>query len=316
MARMTYIGSCVVTSNGSSKTIPCVSMNSGIENDIQFYDHVVGLRDKDYTRNDSKGPETDEDKGGGYQQIQKKIYRYSPSMFKGKFSGPIAINESIIPVKISIYDIIESAIKGTPINQIDFLYWSSPDPTSVTTKKGHKVKDAIVESLIININSGDIASFDASIVSKKIEDYPIFTPESIKCSKLLTWDKCKVTTYLGTQSLFVGKVQAFSITIKNTVIPIYVSGEDIIPITGEYPYYYAPTDLRLGMQEVTGSVSMYGWNVWETNPDILKFKLGEKEWSLHVLYKPTPSSASGSSEPYVATTPFVGASDTAVWIRP
>lgn len=313
IARMTYIGSCIVSMQGSdSKALPCTSMNSGIENSIQFYDHVVGLRDKDYTGTLNKGPATDDDSAGGYKNIQKKIYRYPPSLFKGKFSGPVAIDTSIVPIKTSIEDIIESAINGTTINQIDFLYWSSPSPTGIVTKRGHRVKDCIVESITININAGDVAVFDISVVAKKPEDVPIFTPKSINCSKLLTWDQCNITTYLGTETLLAGDVASFSITIKNTVIPIYVSGTTPSS-TDTYPYYYEPKELRLGMQEVTGTVGMYGWNIWETDPDVLKFKLGTKEWSLNVLYQPTPSSAAGGGEVYVASTPFVGVSDGAVW---
>ena len=297
MARMTYIGSCLV----NNVLIPCTNMNSGIENSIQFYDHVVGLRDKDYTGTSNKGPEIDEDKAGGYKNIQKKIYRRSPSIFKGKFSGPIAIDAT---GDINIKNLIEFAIKGTEIDQIDFIYISSPDGTA--TKEGHQIKNVVVESLKINVNASDIAFFDIGVVAKNKEDVPTYENKNITCCKLLTWDKCTITSALT------GDIQAFSIDIKNTIIPIYTSGPE-----SDYSEtnYYAPTALRLGMQEVTGNIGTYGFNIWKNNADILKFKLGDNnEWSLHILYNPTQSSGSGSNEPYVSATPFVGASDTAVFI--
>ena len=100
IARLTYMGACVI----DDVVLGCTSINSAIENNVQFFDHVVGLRDTNYNNSKSKGPLKDDDKGGGYTTIQKKIYRYSPSIFRGKFSGPVAIVEST--GKINIYDII------------------------------------------------------------------------------------------------------------------------------------------------------------------------------------------------------------------
>ena len=73
MARMAYIGSCIV----EGALIQVTGMNSGIESNIGLYDHVVGLRDKNFTGTDEKGPETDLDAAGGYNQIQKKYFYQS-----------------------------------------------------------------------------------------------------------------------------------------------------------------------------------------------------------------------------------------------
>jgi hypothetical protein len=298
MARMAYIGSCILDNN---TIIPVLSMNSGIENSIQFYDHVVGLRDTNYTGTNIKGPETDNDKTGGYNNIQKKIYRYPPSIFKGKFSAPMSVDSSTLNVK----SLIEYAIKGTEISQIDFIYFSSPDGSG--TKEGHQIKNAVVESLTLTINAGEVANFDVSVVAKKNEGTPTVYKKS-SCTKLLTWDQCVITSSLN------GDIQAFSINIKNNVLPIYVSGPESDYITNSN--YYGPKVLRLGMQEVTGNIGTYGFNTWNNiSSDALKFKLGDDQWTLNVLYNPTPSSASGSNEPYVATTPFVGASNNAVWVK-
>ena len=296
-ARMTYIGSCILD---DTTMIPVTSMNSGIENTIQFYDHVIGLRDINYTGTNEKGPATDADSGGGYNNIQKKIYRYPPSIFKAKLAGPMMADLSTL----SITNLIEHAIKGTTIGQLDFTYFGSPDGSGV--KEGHQVKEAVVESLTLSVNAGDVATFDLGVVAKKNEGTPTAQKHS-DCTKILTWDKCEITTALT------GEVQAFSISIKNTVIPIYVSGKESDYVATSR--YYGPTDLRLGMQEVTGTIGTYGFNLWNINTDILTFKLGPKTWSLNVLYNPTASSASGSNEPYVSSTPFVGASDQAVWIK-
>jgi hypothetical protein len=156
--------------------------------------------------------------------------------------------------------------------------------------------------MTVNVNSGDIVSFDLAIVGKALETSPSFEFKSVACSKFLTWDQCSIT------SVLTGEIVSFSINIKNTIIPVYTSTQDP-PTTN----YYAPNELRFGTQEVTGTVSTYGFGNWTTGSDALKFKLNDDTWSLNVLYNPTQSTASGSSEPYVSSTPFVGASDKAVW---
>lgn len=294
---MTYVGSCIVDGN---VLLPVTSMNSGIESNIGFYDHVVGLRDKDYTGTSNKGPETDKDKAGGYNQVQKKIFRYQPGIFKGKLTGPISADD----VTLNIEGLIEYAIKGTEIAQLDFTYFGSPDGSA--TKEGHQIKAAVVENLTLVVNAGDVATFDIGVVAKKNEGSPTAYKKS-DCSKLLTWDQCEITSAL------IGEVQSFSITIKNTVIPIYVSGPESDYVAGNA--YFSPSVLRLGMQEVTGTIGTYGFNLWNTTSDVLKFKLGSKIWSLNILYQPTASSASGSNEPYVSSTPFVGQADGPVWNR-
>lgn len=293
-ARMSYIGRCQV----EGILIPTTSMNSAIENNISFYEHTVGLQDTNFTGDQTKGPNPNPDLSGGYNQIQRKIFRYSPSIVKGKMSGPISSNDTTINVK----NLIEHAIKGTEITTMDFIYFSSPSGSG--TNEGHQMLNSLIESLTINISSGEVANFDANIISKSMVDTPSFTTQSSVCSKLLTWDKCSIISSL------VGDIQNFSIVIKNNVIPIYVSGSTV-PTNN----YYGPYALRLGMQEVTGTIGTYGFNTWNNaNADILTFKLGNNEWKLNIRYNPTASNATGSNEPYVSSTPYTGVADTPVWI--
>jgi hypothetical protein len=299
MARMTYVGSCVI---GGNVILPCTSLSSGIESSIGIMDHTIGLRDTNFTGTNQKGPATnDSDQVGGYNQIGKKIFRYMPSVVKGKMSGPLSVTDT----SLNIGELIENAIKGTEISQIDFIYFGSPDGSA--TKEGHQVKLAVVESLTLSVAAGDVATFDLSVISKKNEGPPTAYKKS-DCSKLLTWDQCEITSALVGGS---DEVQNFSITIKNTVIPIYVSGAE-----SEYSgtNYFGPTALRLGVQEVTGTIGTYGFNNWNTTADTLKFKFGQNTHQIHVLYSPSQSSGSGSNEPYVSSTPFTAVSNQPVWV--
>ena len=296
---MSFIGSCILD---TSQLIPVTSMNSGIEANIDFYQHIVGLRDKNFTGTNNKGPATNSESSGGYVNVQRKIYKYSPGIFKAKISGPMSADATTL----NIGTIIEHAIKGTEINQLDFTYFGSPG--GGVTKEGHQVKLAVIENLTLSVAAGDVASFDLSIVAKKNEGSPTAYQTST-CSKLLTWDQCKITSALvGGSDL----VQNFSISIKNTIIPIYVSGPESSYSATDF--YYGPTALRLGTQEVTGAIGTYGFNLWNTTADTLKFELGPNTHQLHILYQPTASSASGSNEPYVSSTPFTGQADGPIWV--
>ena len=309
IARMSYMGNCLV----DGVLIPCTSMSSNVEGNMIFYDHAIGLRDTNFTEKGSKKPaDNTSTTVGGKAQIQKRFYRPAPSIFKGKFAGPISINSG---GDINIKSLIDKAISGETIGQIDFIYKStftaSGNNNSGESGEGHKVLNAVIESLVINLNAGDVASFDIGVVAKKPETEPTFKPKSGGvCSKILTWDRCTITAKLPGETA-ANDIVSFNINIKNPIIPIYVAGD----IT-KYDrfYYYAPTELRIGMQEVTGSVSIYGFGTKKTKTDSIVIKLGDSNtWTVKVVYNPTSSSASGSSEPYVAQTPFIGAGDTAIW---
>lgn len=293
MARMTYMGNCIL----DGVVIPCSSMNSGIETSPSFYDHTIGLKDTGFDGSDVKTESTGDDVGG-YKQIQKKIYRYLPAIFKCKIAGPISDNGT----KINIEDFIEAAIKGTKISSSEFIYINS---FSGGTPEGHKVTDLYVESVNLNMVSGDVSTFDISMVSKDEPSTPTSSATSSECSKLLTWDKCSVSCAIP------GDIQGFNLSLKNNIIPIYTSTESKTNTS----QYIAAKAIRFGMQEVTGTVSTYGFNVWNKTSDEIAFAFGSSSWKINVIYSPTASSASGGSEPYVSSTPFHGASDVPVWIE-
>ena len=290
IARMTYMGSCVI----DGVTIRCTSMSGGIETSPAFHDHVVGLRDKNFEDKEVKESAINDEGGvGGFEQIQKKIYRFTPGIFKAKISGPISESDGSTNIK----NLFDKAITGKFINSANFTYQGSF--AGGASLGGHSVNNLYVESFGLNIVAGDIASFDAGFVAKEEPTAIADSPAATICEKLLTWDQCNIKA-----ASIIGEVQAFSISIKNNVIPIYTS----INPEALVQQYIAPKSINFGIQDVSGVISTYGFMQWQKYSEGITIKLGGDTWVLNVVYSPTASSASGS-DVYISSTPFNGVSD-------
>jgi hypothetical protein len=90
----------------------------------------------------------------------------------------------------------------------------------------------------------------------------------------------------------------FSVTITNPIIPIYTANLDI------------PKTLRVGIQEVTGSVSSYEAGV---SGQQIRFSLGDNTYIINVVFSGPEDAA--STGPFINTVSFNGTNDGPVWIQ-
>jgi hypothetical protein len=274
--RMGYMGNLTV--NGVQYL--CSEMTAVPETKPQFFDHVVGLRDKDFGQ--KKGPASDDDPlVGGKKQVQKKFWRYTPVTYKVTASGPIADGMA--------WALLNPAISGKP-NSIECLFWNDG--------KKRSVSKAIISSFQLTANAGDVATFTIEAVGKDMTLSDGETTE-VNCTKLLTWDRIEVEV-LASESLGdVVNISNFNLSVNNPILPIYTAGS------------LKPYDLRIGVQEVTGSVSIYGMINKMSVLDGIRFNLGYGDYKIGAVF--TPQTARGVTGPFIVSIPFTGSNDSPVW---
>ena len=278
VVHMSYMGS--LTMFGSQ--FLCTNMTASKEQTPRFYDHIVGLKDQNFSTTvdgiSQKGPYFPlTGGGGGYDQVQKRFWRYPPALYKGSAAGPF--------VEDSVGLLMEYAIKCNPFDA-EMIFWN--DGVRQT------IYQALISNLSISMRAGDITSFSLEMVSKDMVS-DTSTPTEADCSKLLTWDMCQVAfsgVGAGTYHL-----SEFSLSISNPIMPIFTAK----PIG-------VPKELRVGMQEVTGTVSSYEAGV---AGDSITFAMGSNEYTIGVVFA-GPSDA-GTTGPFINTVSFTGTNDGPVW---
>ena len=285
---MTYTGSCLF--NGTQYM--CSSMSSVLDQKVSFYDHVLGLEDK-ITAGTAGGSSGFSDAKKGVNptpstsgNIQKKIYRYSPAIARASFSGPVP--------SVGFGDLLSAAINGTDVIT-EMTFWNQ-------SALQVKVSKAKVSSLSISLKAGDVSHFSAEVVGAQYDATSGDAPAAA-CAKLLTWDVCTVLA-----STVSSDIASFDLTISNPTIPIYTAKWT----TDTYTNGMMPQKIRLGMQEVTGTIGIYGPTLTPSNTvGTVKFDLNGVGKTLNCIF--TTPTDNGSGGPYVRTISFVGANDTSAW---
>jgi len=275
--RMVYMGNFRI----AGTPIFVSDMSANPETSPKFYDHIVGLRDQNFGDGDKKGPvDRHSLQAGGKHQIQKKFWRYAPVNHKVTASGPLT--EAAARV------LLRYAISGRAF-----------DVVCVFFKDGFArlVSDAVISSLSVTARARDVLTFDAEMVGRGTTevDYPT---EELDCEKLLTWDR--VEFQLGSMSGI--NFADFSVNVSNPIIPIYVAGS------------LNPKDLRIGIQEVTGTVSTYGFISLVSYATQIRFNLGYGDYIVGTVFS-SELSKGAANEPFICSIPFTGARDRPVWIR-
>ena len=273
---MTYMGAL----NMFGSQFLCTNMSATTEKVPRFYDHIVGLKDQNYSTTvngiSNKGPYSPLTAGGGgYDQVQKKYWRYPPAICKASVAGPCTED--------GVGQLMEYAIKCNPFDPA-MTFWNSGTRQSMT--------GALISNLSITMRAGDVTSFSMEMVSTTMTE-DTNSPTANDCVKLLTWDVCSVS--IGGSGAY--NLSEFTITINNPIIPIFTANLDV------------PKTLRVGTQEVTGTISSYGSAVSGTQ---ILFSLGASNtYTIDVVFAGPEDAA--SSGPYINTVNFTGAKDTPVW---
>jgi hypothetical protein len=283
-------------------------MSTVLDQKVSFYDHVLGLEDSITAASGSnsyakKGLNTNSGGTGiggpiggmggsqsgsaGSQNIQKRIYRYSPAIARASFSGPVPAN--------GFDSLLAAAVNGTDVDA-NMTFWSQ-QALNATVKK------AKVSTLSISIKAGEVAQFSAELVGAEYGTSSSANSSAADCQKLCTWDVCTVTATGITSD-----ISSFDITISNPTIPIYTAKWT----TDSYTNGMMPQKIRLGIQEVTGTLGIYGPTSSPANrAGTIDFKLNGGGKTLHVIFN-TPTDT-GSGGPYIRSLSFVGANDQSIW---
>lgn len=252
----------------------CTSLSISKKVEPLFFDHIYGLLDSGGGDGEVKG----DGGSGGFDSRQKGIFRSSRTTASASASGPL--------VEGAFSALMDAAIRGTT-TKADIGFYSGA---------GKSLKSAIITSLTIDVKAGEAASFSVELMGTDIEALSSSTSLAA-CKKIITWDQCNVTSGIT------GDIMSFSLSISNPAIPIHVTGDDET---------LGPKEIRIGMQEVRGSISSYKPNEWPGgDTDIITFKIKDDSYKLEAVFSgPTYSPSVG---PFVCTIPFTGASDTAAW---
>ena len=273
-----YIGIATV----SGQQIRCTSFDVNPNQNFLFYDHVIGLNDTGYIDTDSTKGETP-----GTRQTQKRIGRPSTREITGSFGFPAAVEDNNGE---NLLDIINAAKNGNYLGNIVFSYYC---------EKTRQFNDCRINTFKFEIVSSDTVKLDIAVFAKGVEDIaPETFPPYDSPQKLITWDKVVVTGDVGAE------IVGINYQINNNLSNIYTNAS------------LDPYDIRAGMQEVTGSISIYipsGKTFIPTVDGVSELSIDSPaglSTDLTVVFQPDRMSASVgpviTEMPFVCVEPYFG----------
>ena len=261
--------------------IRCTDFNVNPSQSSSFYDHVIGLNDTVPGTPATKGENI------GVIQTQKRMWRPSPISISGGITFPATEDNIAIffnHVKLGTYfDINFTYHKGSP-------------------SKARLFKNCRVNSFSFSSTASDILNISAEVMAMDIEGGAVSTSYT-DAEKHITWDKIVITSADIPVSI---PIQSFNFTVNNNLQ--YVYSVDPNP-SDSASNKFLPRDLRVGMQEVTGDMSVY----LEYGVDFINQLTGMSELLLtcpglttpiFVVFQ--PRQLPGAIGPVIRSIPFVG----------
>jgi len=215
--------------------------NVNVKQEVSFYDHIIGLRDSV-----PKGLSTKGDAGN--LNVQKYFWRPGTKICTGSFTFPATV--------FNLQKTFDLARNGDEF-KLTFHY-ACDDVARVFDK-------CRVNNFTFTSTAGEVVTVQVDVMGRYIEEgtgtLRYDTPE-----KLITWDQVEITTDST------NPVQMFTFSVNNNCIPIYTTG-------GNVNRELFPKYIRVGMQEVTGSVVYYIKGIdyedldKDTDSDTIKIKI-------------------------------------------
>lgn len=216
--------------SADSKTVRCTSFSLNTQQEAQFFNHVIGLNDTIPSGSTTKGESI------GTRQTQRRIWRPSVISLGGSLSFPATENTT--------NTFFTKAQDGSYIQDLTYQYYVCP----TDYQNGITFRECRINGYDLNVQAGDILNITVDIASKDAESINS-NFSHITSEKLITWDKVIVSTKPE-----IKYIKGFTMKINNNIQHIYTArkSDEQNSYKGLLPY-----DLRIGMQEVTGSVSCY-----------------------------------------------------------
>jgi hypothetical protein len=260
----------------------CTDFNVNVEQQFEFYNHIIGLNDTIPAGPDTKGEAV------GTPQIQRTFVRPGVIGLQGSVSFPAAYFSTIAQ------EFFDYTANGD-IFDLELYYHCEGG-------SGRQYEDSRVNSLSIDITAGDIVNFSVGVMAKSFQE--IGTPSNFTAAqKLITWDEvtCSVA------GINDDRIKAFSLEVSNNGQYIYT----LDPNNGLSEL--APHDLRLGMQEVSGTITVYnrseGDNILPdcTNPTApIEIELSWAGFAATLQVLLLPKQTNSSTSALTSTIAFVG----------
>jgi hypothetical protein len=267
--------------------IRCTEFGMNPQQSMLFYDHAIGLNDTVPGSPDTK------DDAPGFIQTQKKYNRPSPIMIGGGLAFPAStVGDTDTPNFINLF----ALAKYGNFFDVSFNQWCS---------NGRRFIDCRVASFTFSVTAADIVNISAEIHAKNFVDTATDF-EFTQPRKLITWDEVELSLIVGDSGGFVADdIQGLEFTINNNLSEVYTANPN--PGTGYQDLL--PKDLRLGMQEVSGTVSIYaknGPNFLTPATGQLQMRLTVGSWFTDIYCVINPKQIQGIVGPVIITVPFQG----------
>jgi hypothetical protein len=210
-----YLGLCVI----NNLQIRVTGFTLNVQQDVQFYDHIIGLRDSVPQGLSTKGDV-------GAINVQKYTWRPGVKIVSGNISFP-ATTESLQ----LLFDLVKTG------DDFDVQFNYSCDDTM------RVFNFCKINSFTFTATAGDILNVSVEVMGRHMEEFTGSNPYT-QSQKLITWDNIYVS------SISSDPVQAFSFTVNNNCMPIYTAGNN----TSDRLF---PKKIRVGMQNMTGTIIYY-----------------------------------------------------------
>ena len=251
----------------------CTDFNLNPQQEPLFYDHIIGLNDTI--------PSSDATKGAvdGTVNIQKTLFRPSTKLVTGGMAFPLTENNANI--------LFPHAKDGSEV-ELEFAYYHG---------EGREFFNTRINTYNFNITAGDIANVTTEFMGINMESKSVDTKYT-DSEKLITWDKVAVTINGSAAE----GLQGIQFNVNNNLKAIYTAGSN-----AETDNELLAKEIRVGMQEVTGSVAVYGKeeDLFELRgPSTIGIDGAGISVDLNVIFKPLQ--LSGTLGAFISVIPFVG----------
>jgi len=263
------------------KKVRCTDFNVKLTQKVLFYDHTIGLRDS--IPSEILGSKEDD---GSFNE-QKIFWRGSTKIVEGAINFPLT--------EFSANAFFQQACKG---DEFDVLLVYSCDVAKL-------YKYCRVNTYSFTATAGEGANVSVGVMGIDIQEGIGGTYEILE--KIITWDEITINGTGADKGIV-----SFDFAINNNCIPIYTAGTNLgVGGTAGGTSELLAHKIRIGMQEVTGSITLYNDygdpNVFveEASEKTIKISAGGIfNAELKVVFE-YPGNT-GQVSPHIRVIPFVG----------
>ena len=283
----------------------CSDMNITPTQKALYYDHVIGLRDTIPSNSDTKGEITNSSLA---INTQKKFWRASTIKYSGSLTYPAIVYDDCSGCQTNtLQKVFDIAKYGTYFN-ITLYYNCDNDNGNL---KGRKFTDCRIDNYSFTSTVGDVITINIEVVASDVVDTQMSVSDAIysNIERFITWETMNLTVSGGGGvsapvdpgfSIPSDLIQSFDFNVANNINIIYTQEK------------LKPKDLRVGMQEVTGSLVLYnkkGTNIMPYDTLISPFYINVQtvcsfDETIRCVFE--PSSIPGSTTTILSTIPFSG----------